>query len=46
MFLVYTDALNGFTGGVLVISHDQFFIKSVCKEIWVVGGGQVSGTMV
>ena len=27
-------ALNKFTGGLLVISHDQHFITSVCKEIW------------
>lgn len=30
------DALNGFSGGVLIISHDQYFIKQVCKQIWVV----------
>lgn len=35
------DALKGFSGGVLVISHDQHFIKSVCNEVWVVGGGRV-----
>jgi ATP-binding cassette, subfamily F, member 3 len=29
-------ALQGFTGGVLVISHDQYFIKQVCNEIWMV----------
>ena len=34
-------ALQSFSGGVLVISHDQYFIQSVCKEIWVVGGGRV-----
>lgn len=31
------SALKAFSGGVLVISHDQFFIKAVCDEIWVVG---------
>lgn len=36
------DALNKFTGGVMVISHDQHFITSVCNEIWVVGDGKVS----
>lgn len=35
------DALRGFTGGVLVISHDQHFITSVCNEIWVVGDQKV-----
>jgi ATP-binding cassette subfamily F protein 3 len=34
-------ALNGFTGGVIVVSHDQYFIQEVCKEIWVVGNGVV-----
>lgn len=29
-------ALQNFTGGVLVISHDQYFISQVCNEIWVV----------
>lgn len=29
-------ALQKFTGGVLVISHDQYFISQVCNEIWVV----------
>ncbi len=28
------DALKKFTGGVLIISHDQHFITSVCSEIW------------
>lgn len=35
------EALKGFSGGVLVISHDQHFIKSVCNEVWVVGGARV-----
>jgi ATP-binding cassette subfamily F protein 3 len=35
-------ALESFHGGVLIISHDQFFIKRVCKEIWVIGDGEVT----
>lgn len=35
------DALKGFCGGVLVVSHDQYFIKQVCSEIWVVGNQSV-----
>ena len=35
------DALKTFTGGVLVISHDQYFIQQVCSEIWVVGDEKV-----
>ena len=29
-------ALVNFNGGVLVISHDQYFIKQICNEIWLV----------
>ena len=35
-------ALQDFTGGVLVISHDQFFIKQLCNEIWVVKDKKVT----
>ena len=35
------NALIEFSGGVLVISHDQHFIKQVCTEIWVVGNESV-----
>lgn len=28
------EALKSFSGGVVVISHDQHFITSVCSEIW------------
>jgi len=34
-------ALRKFTGGVLVVSHDQHFITSVCNEIWVIGKQKV-----
>lgn len=30
------QALVNFNGGVLVISHDQYFIKQICNEIWLV----------
>ena len=29
-------ALNAFKGGVVVVSHDQFFISRVCKELWTI----------
>ena len=29
-----SKALQAFTGGVLVVSHDQHFINSLCSEIW------------
>lgn len=44
-----SEALQAFTGGVVVISHDQHFIQSVCKEIWVVKNktvAQFRGTFV
>ena len=31
-----SDALNRFQGGVVVVSHDQFFISKVCKELWTI----------
>ncbi len=27
-------ALNKFKGGILIVSHDQYFVSCVCKEIW------------
>ena len=35
------DALKKFTGGILVVSHDQHFISSVCNEIWVLGNQSI-----
>jgi len=34
-------ALADFGGGVVVISHSSEFVKTVCTEMWTVGGGQV-----
>jgi ATP-binding cassette, subfamily F, member 3 len=34
-------ALANFTGGVIVVSHDQHFVDSVCDEIYVMGGQRV-----
>ena len=30
-----------FKGAVVVVSHDQFFVNSVCDEAWVVNNGKV-----
>ncbi|RYG46994.1 ABC-F family ATP-binding cassette domain-containing protein [archaeon] len=30
-------ALANFKGGVIIVSHDQHFVESVCDEIFVVG---------
>ena len=36
-----TNALKDFKGGVILVSHDERFIDSVCTEIWVCEGGKV-----
>ena len=35
------DALKGFKGGVVVVSHDQHFVNSICSELWVVQDASV-----
>lgn len=27
-------ALNNFTGGLIIVSHDQYFVSTVCDQIW------------
>ncbi|KAG6616469.1 ABCF/EF-3b transporter-like protein [Phytophthora cinnamomi] len=42
------DALREYKGGVVIVSHDQHFVTSVCEELWVVGDQKVArfrGTM-
>ncbi|XP_026578545.1 ATP-binding cassette sub-family F member 3, partial [Pseudonaja textilis] len=34
-------ALNKFRGGLILVSHDERFIRLVCKELWVCGSGTV-----
>ena len=36
------EAAKDFKGGLVVVSHDQYFITNTCSELWVVGDGQVS----
>ncbi|KAI1319699.1 hypothetical protein EDD11_003393 [Mortierella claussenii] len=36
-----TSALEQFKGGVVIVSHDERFIKAVCTEIWVCEGGSL-----
>jgi ATP-binding cassette subfamily F protein 3 len=36
------EAVQDFNGGLIVVSHDEHFITSTCKELWVVGNGVVS----
>ncbi|XP_028925834.1 ATP-binding cassette sub-family F member 3 isoform X1 [Ornithorhynchus anatinus] len=35
-------ALNKFQGGVILVSHDERFIRLVCQELWVCEGGGVT----
>ncbi|GFY13188.1 ATP-binding cassette sub-family F member 3 [Trichonephila clavipes] len=35
-------ALQNFTGGVVLVSHDEQLIEMVCKELWVCRNGSVS----
>ncbi|KAJ1732593.1 ATP-binding cassette, regulator of translational elongation [Coemansia biformis] len=37
-----TAALKQFEGGVVIVSHDERFIDSVCTEMWVCAGGKVA----
>ncbi|CAH0384049.1 unnamed protein product [Bemisia tabaci] len=34
-------AIGKYTGGVILVSHDERLIRMVCKELWVCGGGFV-----
>ena len=34
-------AIEVFSGGVVIVSHDQYFVSSVCKELWVIKKGRV-----
>lgn len=35
------EALLGFKGGLLIISHDEYFITSLCDDIYVCGDQSV-----
>ncbi|XP_027731151.1 ATP-binding cassette sub-family F member 3 isoform X1 [Vombatus ursinus] len=35
-------ALNSFRGGVILVSHNERFIRLVCQELWVCEGGGVT----
>lgn len=35
-------ALNTFTGGVILVTHDQHLIQGVCQELWHCSGGTVT----
>jgi ATP-binding cassette subfamily F protein 3 len=35
------EALNKFTGGVMLVSHDERLIQLVCRELWLCRNGTV-----
>eukprot|EP01126_Amoeba_proteus_P036945 TRINITY_DN3783_c0_g1_i5.p1 TRINITY_DN3783_c0_g1~~TRINITY_DN3783_c0_g1_i5.p1 ORF type:complete len:688 (-),score=125.05 TRINITY_DN3783_c0_g1_i5:226-2289(-) len=39
---VLCKALNEFEGGVVIVTHDERLIKSVCNELWVVHQGSLT----
>mmetsp|Transcript_41781 Transcript_41781/g.42386 ORF Transcript_41781/g.42386 Transcript_41781/m.42386 type:complete len:410 (-) Transcript_41781:35-1264(-) len=34
------EAIVDYNGGLIVVSHDEFFISKTCNELWVVGEGK------
>lgn len=36
------EAIQAFKGGLMVVSHDQYFVSNTCTELWVVDGGQAT----
>ena len=36
------DCVERFDGGVILVSHDQYFVGRVAKEVWLVAKGKVS----
>ena len=36
------EAIRDFKGGLMVVSHDQYFITKTCSELWVVGEGKAT----
>ena len=41
MRLALNQALQGFEGSVILVSHDRHLLRSVCDELWLVDGGRV-----
>ena len=36
------DAVERFEGGVVLVSHDQYFVQRVARDVYVVGNGAVT----
>lgn len=35
-------AVKDYRGGLIVVSHDEYFMSNTCSELWVVGEGRVT----
>jgi len=35
------DAVQNFDGGVVLVSHDEYFVSRIARTVWVVGDGKV-----
>ena len=42
MRLALNQALQGFEGSVILVSHDRHLLRSVCDDLWLVDGGRVA----
>merc|ERR1719337_85405 len=38
------DAVEAFKGGVVLVSHDQYFVSRIAKTVWIVDNGKVVPT--
>ncbi|MBT8436980.1 MAG: ATP-binding cassette domain-containing protein, partial [Gammaproteobacteria bacterium] len=41
MRLALNQALQGFDGSVILVSHDRHLLRSVCDDLWLVDGGML-----
>ena len=41
MRLALNQALQGFRGSVILVSHDRHLLRSVCDDLWLVDGGRL-----
>ena len=41
MRLALNQALQGFEGSVILVSHDRHLLRSVCDDLWLVDGGHL-----
>ena len=36
------EAVQDFKGGLMVVSHDAYFVQKTCSELWVIEEGQAT----